>query len=180
MAGLPGSIPGLVPAGEDETQRRLADLERRMNEMGPSVAKSFGPMLATVVAAGQAGVWGTNFGVSVTQVAVAVTSITTPAGFTTAAVFANAHVSAINNVGPQAYLYVGARIAGVLPTMLAPALVPAGFDGDAHGSHSRIVTGLTTGATIDLAAVVSTTGGSTWTAVAGNRASIDAIAIFYR
>lgn len=45
MTGLPGSIPGSMPAGEDETQRRLRDIERRLDELAPSVARSFAPQI---------------------------------------------------------------------------------------------------------------------------------------
>jgi len=50
MAGLPGSIQSLIPAGPDELVRRMRDLERRMDEMGPSVAPSFSPVIADLVA----------------------------------------------------------------------------------------------------------------------------------
>ena len=50
MAGLPGSIPSLLPAGQDELVRRMRDLERRMDEMGPSVAPSFSPVIADLIA----------------------------------------------------------------------------------------------------------------------------------
>jgi len=50
MAGLPGSIQSLMPAGPDELVRRMRDLERRMDEMGPSVAPSFSPVIADLIA----------------------------------------------------------------------------------------------------------------------------------
>ena len=50
MAGLPGSIQSLMPAGPDEQVRRMRDLERRMDEMGPSVARSFKPVLDDLAA----------------------------------------------------------------------------------------------------------------------------------
>ena len=50
MAGLPGSIQSLLPAGQDELVRRMRDLERRMDEMGPSVAPSFSPVIADLIA----------------------------------------------------------------------------------------------------------------------------------
>jgi hypothetical protein len=50
MAGLPGSIQSLIPAGPDEQVRRQRDLERRMDEMGPSVARSFAPVIADLTA----------------------------------------------------------------------------------------------------------------------------------
>jgi len=50
MAGLPGSIPSQIPAGEDELVRRMRDLERRVDELGPSVARSFQPVLDDLAA----------------------------------------------------------------------------------------------------------------------------------
>jgi hypothetical protein len=187
MAGLPGSIQGMMPAGADELVRRMRDLERRVDELGPSVARSFQPVIddltalvANTVRGGQAGIWGTGFAVTGSQADVATTSIAVPDGFTTAAVFAAAHVLAANDQPTtDGYLYVAPRIAGVIPTLLAPTWVPRLSWGSAHSSYSTIVTGLTDGSSIGIAAMVSTAG-ATWAAQPGHRAGVDAIAIFYR
>lgn len=50
MAGLPGSMASLLPAGPDELVRRMRDLERRQDELGPSVARSFAPVIADLAA----------------------------------------------------------------------------------------------------------------------------------
>lgn len=50
MAGLPGSMASLLPAGPDEMVRRQRDLERRMDEALPSVARSFAPVIADLAA----------------------------------------------------------------------------------------------------------------------------------
>jgi hypothetical protein len=50
MAGLPGSIPSMLPAGPDELVRRMRDLERHLQEMGASVAPSFDPVIADLAA----------------------------------------------------------------------------------------------------------------------------------
>lgn len=50
MAGLPGSIQSLMPAGPDELVRKMRDLERRVDELGPSVARSFQPVLDDLAA----------------------------------------------------------------------------------------------------------------------------------
>ena len=42
---IPGSLASLQPAGDDEIPRKIRDLERRQDEMGPSVARSFGPVI---------------------------------------------------------------------------------------------------------------------------------------
>ena len=50
MAGLPGSIPSLMPAGPDELVRQIKDLRRDLTELGPSVARSFKPVLDDLAA----------------------------------------------------------------------------------------------------------------------------------
>jgi hypothetical protein len=177
MAGLPGSIPSMIPAGPDELVRRMRDLERRMDEMGPSVARSFLPMLATVVQGGQEGTWETNFAVPTgTGTAVASVSIGVPDGFTSAIVFAIAHASAHNTTAGAEFFYVGASINSVVPAMLLAPMPPSGY-ATSSGSASRILTGLS-GGVIDVEAMVHSETAS-WTATGSNLASIDAIAIFY-
>lgn len=46
----PGSIGSQMPASEDSQLRRIADLERAMRELGPSVAGSFQSTVATLQA----------------------------------------------------------------------------------------------------------------------------------
>ena len=178
MAGLPGSIPSMMPAGADELVRRMRDLERRMDEMGPSVSKSFLPMLATVVQGGQAGTWTVNFAVPITGTAVASVSIAVPDGYANAIVFATAHASAMNTGAGNDYLYVGASINSVAPSYLLAPIGPSGGYATSSGSASRILTGLS-GGVITLDAMVHSEF-APWTATGSNHASIDAIAIFYR
>lgn len=44
----PGSIGSAMPASEDTQARRVADLERDLRELGPSIARSFAPVIATL------------------------------------------------------------------------------------------------------------------------------------
>ena len=177
MAGLPGSIPSLIPAGQDELVRRMRDLERRVDELGPSVSKSFIPMLALVVQGGQEGTWETNFAVvATTPTPVASVSIGVPDGFTSAIVFAIAHASVMNTTAGAEFFYVGASINSVVPAMLLAPIAAGGY-ATSSGSASRILTGLS-GGVIDVEAVVHSEFAS-WTATGSNLASIDAIAIFY-
>ena len=177
MAGLPGSIPSLQPPGQDELVRQIADLRRDLKELGPSVSRSFLPMLAMVVQGGQAGTWETNFAVPMTTPApVASVSIGVPDGFTNAIVFAIAHASANNSTAGNEYFYVGASIDSVTPAMLLAPVLPNGYATSA-GSATRILSGLS-GGVIDVEAMVQSEFAS-WTATGSNLASIDAIAIFY-
>ena len=50
MAGLPGSLQSLIPAGPDELVRRMRDLERHLQETGASTARSFDPVVADLAA----------------------------------------------------------------------------------------------------------------------------------
>lgn len=177
MAGLPGSIPALLPAGEDELVRRMRDLERRMDEMGPSVARSFGPMLATVVRGGEAGDTEGGFGLAVTYAPVVTLSIAVPAGFTKAVVFAGAHAVALNNSAGLDYLLVTSRINGTYATNPMPSSVPVGVWGDAHATQSIVLTGLGSAITVE---AMARSNYSPWAAEVLNRSSINSIVIFYR
>ena len=50
MVGLPGSPASLLPPAPDDLVRRMRDLERRMDEALPSVARSFAPVIADLAA----------------------------------------------------------------------------------------------------------------------------------
>jgi len=50
VAGLPGSTPAQIPAGQDELVRRMRDLERRVDELGPSISRSFQPVIDDLTA----------------------------------------------------------------------------------------------------------------------------------
>ena len=47
---IPGSLAALQPAGDDEIPRKIRDLERSLQELGPSVARSFAPVIADLQA----------------------------------------------------------------------------------------------------------------------------------
>ena len=170
MAGLPGSIPSLMPAGQDELVRRIADLERKVNEMGASMAR--------VIGHGQAGTYLANFAVPLAATSVASQTILVPPGFTTALVTAIAHANARNTTAVNDYFYVGAAINGVAPAMLL-AQVLAGAYGVSAGSATRTVTGLSGGGVITVDAMVHSSF-NPFPADGSNLASIDALAIFYR
>jgi len=46
----PGVAGSQIPAGEDWLVRKVADLERAVRELGPSIAKSFAPVIADLQA----------------------------------------------------------------------------------------------------------------------------------
>lgn len=106
MAGLPGSIPGSMPAGEDETQRRLRDIERRLDELGPSVAKSVLPLVNTSVVPEVRTATASNFPVTTTLTTRASVTYTVPAGYTRMVVVYTAVLEALNSSGANAAVEV--------------------------------------------------------------------------
>lgn len=134
--------------------------------------------LASPVKPGQGGITATNFGMSTTATAKSSSSIAVPDGFTSALILATAHVAALNSTGVGEFLYVGAQIGSVSPAYI-PHPVAAGAWVAGSGTASRIITGLTGGSTIAIAAMAKSNAG-TWSASASAIATIDAIALFLR
>ena len=194
MAGLPGSIPSQMPAGQDELVRRMRDLERRVDEMGPSVARSFGPVIADL-AAKQAALtdlvanmiapvtqnsWVTNFVVSNTISTYAPTSVTVPTGYTQAIVDLSVYFGAVNTLTEE-YVYVAALINGVAGHEGIGGNNPsATLFSNAWSRQVSILTGLTAGSTITLAVQARTSDTGPWGANTSNRASTDAVVWFLR
>jgi len=106
MAGLPGSIPGAMPAGEDETQRRLRDLERKVEELGPSVARSFKPVLdALIVPESRQDTQGV-FTLNTTQATISTVAFSVPVGYTKAAFVYTATCNGVNHSSSAASITV--------------------------------------------------------------------------
>ena len=102
MAGLPGSIPSMLPAGQDELVRRMRDLERRVDELGPSVAKSFLPTLATVIVPDSRLDTQALFAITTTETTFSTVTFTIPAGYTKAAFVYTATCWGTNHSGASA------------------------------------------------------------------------------
>ena len=110
----PGVSGSQIPAGEDFAQRQIKDLQRDLRELGPSIAKSFAPVIADLaakqvtltaavadIAANVASIndlltqvvkpqsiylQATNYALTTSFVTLASATITVPAGFTKAKV----------------------------------------------------------------------------------------------
>lgn len=188
---LPGSFAGMVPAGEDHLVRRIADLERALRELGPSIAASFKPVILDLQAK-QAELEDlvsrqieidsdndsvTGFDLTTSYVAQATLSIPVPAGFSRADIITISHAGALNDTASTDFLHVETDIAGLSGIGLAER-VPAGNYGTAHSSHRRRFTGLSGGAlNIDLRVRSNIAG---WSYSGSNQATVDAFVIFRR
>ncbi|HZL80352.1 MAG TPA: hypothetical protein VFC06_00170 [Demequina sp.] len=206
MAGLPGSIPSLIPAGPDEQVRRMRDVERRIDELGPSVARSFKPVLddltakqATLDAQGVTlaaqvatltdlvanmikpevdHAWAQNFAITTTPTDFASVTFTTPAGYTRALIAAVATGLGYNSTASTDWLYVTPWISGVSGLNEVYAGVDAGHGVSLASPWFDLLTGLTTGQVVTINVEMHT--GTTWPANAGNVARIDAQVTFLR
>jgi hypothetical protein len=121
----PGVLSSQLPAGEDHVMRRIKDIERFLQELTPSIARSIQPtvarldatdvdliakqaaiaanvasinaLLAQVVLPQKIYADATNFAITTAYTVKASTTITVPAGFTQAVVAVTARVLATNS-----------------------------------------------------------------------------------
>jgi hypothetical protein len=187
----PGILSSQIPPSEDWLVRKVADLERAVRELAPSVAKSFAPVIADLtakqaaitvnVASIAANVASINTLISQVVKAQAVsfsgthsltptnqvmtsTTITVPAGFTSAVVTGTGFVSGqnpnttggVDGVGGD-FLYSAIRINGGIVGNGATGFAPRnGGWGTSISTVSNVLTGLTPGGTFSLDLFAST------------------------
>lgn len=173
--GTPGSV---APPGEDYIVRRIADLERQVRELGPSIAQSFASTVAALVGTGACGLTGTGFAVTTTQAQCASGSIIIPDGYTQAIVQNVVMVSALNDQAVGDYLYAASSINGITGAQCISPLVDAGTPAGVTASAIRTLTGLAGGSIPVGASVMS--GSGAWSSSGFSSATINAIAIFLR
>jgi len=186
----PGAPGGNLPAGEDHIMRRLADLERAYRELvasGPSMfastfasieanLASINALIGNEVQIGSASVLATNFATSATNTSVATGTITVPAGYSQALVFATATAGIWNRNAVGEYLYLNVGIIGIGSRQITVGMAPSSF-GSASTSKATLLPGLS-GGTIAFAAILRTD--SAIPAQASNMAAIEAIVVFLR
>lgn len=177
----PGAIGSAMPADESSVMRRLADLERQVRELGPSIANSFNSTVSELentieglVSFNSIGVSGGGYSTSTSFAATAGGSVVTPAGFTSATVMAIANAAATNTTAGADYLYVRASINGVGGGSGAQR-VANGVAQQGMGSAIRTF-GVTAGSVITCEVHVRTS--SAWGATGSNGSNIDAIVLF--
>jgi len=109
--GVPGSQ---LPAGEDFAQRQIKDLQRELRELGPSIAKSFAPVIARLDAADAAfAVQQALLTATVADLATAqATLATTVSGLTTAQANIAANVASIAANVADINTLVGDQVTG--------------------------------------------------------------------
>jgi len=110
-AGVPGRN---LPAGEDFAQRQIKDLQRELRELGPSIAKSFAPVIARLDAADAAfAVQQALLTATVADLATAqATLATTVSGLTTAQANIAANVASIAANVADINTLVGDQVTG--------------------------------------------------------------------
>lgn len=114
----PGSIASGMPADEDSLMRRVADLERTVRELGPSVASSFNStvgeladLLANQVVPFANSSSNSDFTVTTSDTIFATVAVSVPAGYSRALVYAGGSLSASQNLN-GGRLHCRVRIAG--------------------------------------------------------------------
>ena len=164
MAGLPGSIPSMLPAGQDELVRRMRDLERRVDELGPSVAKSFLPMLATVIVPEEKSDSAAGFPITTTLATQSTLTFTVPAGYTKMVIVYTAECEGLNScvdpVSIELYPLLtrsdgGGTGSGLWRSYTGPNS-PSGANALVSIAITDLITGLTAGGTVTISAQVDT------------------------
>lgn len=183
MAGLPGSPASMLPAGDDELVRRMRDLERRVDELGPSVARSVTSIVENMVKPQAIYDHYNGFGLTAFGATIRTISVPVPVGFTSAAVMATSRLYAINptlsadriiaftNISPGS-----GHAADLLPSDLAPA---SGGSAINISPMTATLTGLTPGGTFN----ITVEGGSLsadWAANYANTLEVTAMILWLR
>jgi len=132
MATQPGTPGAAMPASEDTLVRRVADLERAVRELGPSIARSFNGTIAAlpVVVADSSRI--DNFATTTTSEVVALFTVPVPPGKTTVSV----------TLLSDMYAYTPSPDSGA-PIRLSLSLIYKGQGGgpDVDGINTRQTTG---------------------------------------
>jgi len=193
MAGLPGSIPSMMPAGQDELVRQIKDLRRDLTELGPSVARSFQPVLddlaaqlatltdlvANMVTVAVNHAWVQNFAITTTTTVFASLTFTVPAGYTQALIASVATGMGYNSTANPSNLYVAPRMSGASGGSEVYTSVAPGYGMSLAVPYFDLLTGLTSGQVITIS-IQMRVDAATWPADPGNVARIDAQATFLR
>jgi hypothetical protein len=180
----PGSPAAQMPSDEGGMARRVQEIERALLELGPSIAGSFTPviaelteLIALVVRPDTAAGTGAAFTVPNTYATVAQETLTTPAGFTKAAVVASAHVRVRNTSAGLATFALVGKINGVAGDIVSHQVVASEY-----GNKSVVAVGLVTDLTDGATFLIETRlySSPALDADAGNTASIRALVLWFR
>lgn len=182
----PGSPMAQMPPGEDALIRKIQEIERTVREILPSVAGSFGPvvadlrdLIAKVVVPAAFSNTVTAFDPIVSAWAsVASVTLTVPDGFSQAVVTASCYAAIINTT-PSTDTQIHARV--LIDTEDGPVddeWSDAGRRDTCGNTYSAHLTSLTPGSTFDVAAQAYA--GADFTAHANNKAVISGTVLWLR
>jgi hypothetical protein len=135
--------------------------------------------LTSPIEVGQASSAETNFSTALTDEDRAVTTIAIPAGYTRALVFCIVTAGVINSASSLDYLYLSASINGSKSRELYSQANANSAAPPITTSKSSLLTGLSGGGVITLAAAIHSQGNA-WAANVASRAYVEAQAIFLR
>lgn len=166
----------MVPYGADYLVRRIDDLERKIKELGPSVASSFATTVAGIVLP-QTGVnYANNVAVTTTRTVVVSRTFTVPVGFTKVQITAFSSAQALNNQAGGDYLYCQTLVDGATGGELM-VYAGAGATVGVTSPNFATLTGLTAGQVITVSTQVRTNTG-TFAASTSNQFNVYASALF--
>lgn len=175
---IPGTPASMRPAGEDWIARDLAAIRSEMRESVASVAASFRTTVAQLTQPQAFEATTDDFATGNLYTTIAETTLTVPAGFTSAVVMATAWARLFNTSASVGAFSVRASIDGADgPTGQATDIAPSTM-GTAQGTYARVVTGLTEGATFTVRARAFAS--PEFTADVNSEASVNGIAIWFR
>lgn len=193
----PGSFASQVPAGEDNTPRKIADLGRDIRELGPSIARSFAPVIADLQAKDVAlaelvatqtlnsGAWdqNVNFALPSAWTQQASCEVTVPAGYTKIQFYAIGSVLARNDSGSTQYLMARIRrqidgAGDIYGGTTAQQTLPTDYWGTALAPY--VFNDVTASGAVHRFWLESWVGGATWTAHANHVARIEVAVTFSR
>src|SRR5450756_2824888 len=192
MPMQPGSPQAKMPPAEDALIRRIQEIERVQREMLPSVAASFGPVVADLQAKdvqildliASVLIYASNKAFTVgsatttTRTNMATVALPVPAGFTKAQVWAFSDAMALNSTASPDYLYAGTTINAYEG---GENFQPCQSGYQVTVSHTAVtaLTGLVGGGVINCI-VATRTNTAAWAANGGNLWRVQAVAMFSR
>lgn len=175
-SGVPG-VPEQV--GEDYVIRRIKALERRVDELGPSLMAGVADAIGSTVAF--TSLYGSAAGFAVpsgTSASILTRTFDVPDGFTRAAVMAVGYTFAKNGGAGYSYLYGQIRVDSQASGLQTGTLAASGSYGFSYPALTANLTGLSPGGVITVN--LDAKGDPAWGSDSANGASMSALAMFAR
>ena len=174
----PGMISHGMPPRDNDVQRELADLRRRLNQMHGMIVQATNAASAALGEMTPNNWYTSNFAVPTAGVFPISHTITVPAGFTRLSFMAVAEANVHNPTSATDYVYsfitVGSSTSSGLPGQAA-----AGMQAWTSASLADQLTGLNPGDTVTVQVKLSALG-SDWSATSGNGVNLSLLTIWQR